>query len=602
MLKNPGIKALLVMAVLYQLPAVAVTCETLSERAGTIRELRDRDPDAGVAQARELLDRSDEVGLDCPAGRMQVHAALASNLHILGRSEAAIEAVQAALALSEDVDDPDRLAAVQRTAGVVYWSIGEHDRALRHYLAALEGSREAGDVAGAARAAGNIGNLHNSMGNFEQARRYHLEALDGFEQMGWDEGVAGTLVNLGALAARVAESLEEDGESQAAREEHRANLDYNRRALELFEQLGNPRGIAYAADNMARALIHLDRVEEALDLHRRSLDLRREVGDTAGVVNSLLTGADAHMRLGDFDEARALLEEADELVPESSRDLARQIVEFRTRLFERMGDYRAAFESQQQLMAISDAESSAAMAARVEQLEQRYRAEQLKKELALERARAEVSQQRARRQQIISTFSIVAVVLLLLILALLYNRYRLGRAVSRSLDVAARTDPLTGLANRREMAERIEAAVDRRQRADEPASLIMADVDSFKRVNDSLGHQVGDEVLQHIADLLRSNVRGQDVASRWGGEEFLILLPATDEPGARSVSENIRQALSESPPQVGERPLACSMTFGVAELAPGETFDELLARVDEALYAGKARGKDRVVAASEAQA
>lgn len=601
MLTNPGIKVLLVALVLYQLPAFGVTCQALLEGAEDIRDLRDRDPEAGVEQARGLLERIDGGDLECPAGRMQVNAALASNLQILGRSDAAIEAIEAALALEDEVDDPGRRASVHRTAGVVYWSIGQHDQALQHYLSALEGSRAAGDVAGAARTAGNIGNLHNSMGNWEEARRYHLEALDGFEQMERDEGVAGTLVNLGALSARVAESLQEQGDHEAAREEHRANLDYNRRALAIFEQLENPRGIAYAADNVARALIHLDRVDEALDHHERSLRLRREIGDTGGVVNSLLTGAEAYMRRDELDRVEALLDEADELVSESDRALARQVVELRTRLFERQGDYRSAFENLERLMDISDAESTAAMAARVEQLEQSYRAEQLEKELALERARAEVSQQRARRQQIISTFSIVAVVLLVLILALLYNRYRLGRAVSRSLDHASRTDSLTGLANRRDMTERLEAAVARRRQDGEPSALIMADIDSFKRVNDSLGHQVGDEVLRHVAELLRRHVRGRDVVSRWGGEEFLILLPATDEPGARSVSENLRQALLDSPAQVGGRSLSCTMTLGVAEVVPGLTVTELLKRVDDALYAGKARGKDRVVVASEAR-
>ncbi|MFP3671048.1 GGDEF domain-containing protein, partial [Priestia sp. SIMBA_032] len=80
----------------------------------------------------------------------------------------------------------------------------------------------------------------------------------------------------------------------------------------------------------------------------------------------------------------------------------------------------------------------------------------------------------------------------------------------------------------------------------EPASLIMADIDSFKRINDTLGHQVGDEVLVHLAELISKHVRGVDVTARWGGEEFLILLPGTREDGARSVSENLRRALEES--------------------------------------------------------
>ncbi|MDZ7790274.1 MAG: diguanylate cyclase [Xanthomonadales bacterium] len=581
------------------LPAQSLECGDLPERAESIRAMRDRDAAGGVERGRAVLEQLAAAGLECPVGAMQVHAALASNLNILGRNEAAVEAVEAALKLAESVDDPVLKASVRRTAGVVYWEIGAHDLALEHYLAALEASRSAGDLKGAARAAGNIGNLHNSMGNWEEARAYHQQALAGFEALGWQEGVAGTLVNLGALSSRIAEARAQAGEENEAAAEQEANLAYNRRALALFEQLDNPRGIAYAADNIARALVHLGRIEEALSFHERSLTLRREVGDTTGVVNSLLTGADAMMAMDRPEEALQRLAQAQSILPDGIDGLRREIIGRQVDAHERLDNYEAAFRAQQRLLSLNDAQAAEDLAARVEQLQQSFRAEQLEQELALQRARAQVSEQRARRQQLISTASIITVVLLLLVLGLLYSRYRLGRRVSHSLDRAARTDPLTGLSNRRDMTERIDEAILKRNEDNEPASLIMADIDSFKRINDTLGHQVGDEVLVHVARLIRVQLRGVDATARWGGEEFLILLPGTREEGARCVSESLRRIIGESPPQVNGRSLSLTMTFGVTEIEPGATFNELVKRVDDAMYAGKSRGKNRVVSFAE---
>lgn len=573
----------------------APSCEVMVERAEEIRAMRDHDAAGGVELARALLEDLAQQGLDCPPGQALLHAALASNLHIRGQYAAAAEAAQSALSMIDHIENATQRATVHRVAGVVYWEMDEHDRALEHYHQALASSRQAGDVNGVARTAGNIGNLHTTLGNWEEAERYHLEALGAFESLDWREGIAGTLVNLGALALRKADAWEASGDAVAARQAHEANLDYNSRALELFEQLENPRGIAYAADNVARALVQLGVPEQALVHHERALALRREIGDRVGLVQSLLTGAEALTAMGDHMAARDVLAEALDVAPESNRSLRRDVLARQVDSFARSQDFENAFRIQQRLADLQRAAAAEEVAARVEELEARYRSNQLEQELALQRARAEVSEQRAGRQRLISLAAAVTALLLLVIVVLVYNRYRLGNRASKALDRAARTDPLTGLSNRRDMHEQIDNAIARFESGGEPAALIMADIDSFKRINDTLGHQVGDAVLLHVSDLIRGQVRGRDVTARWGGEEFLLLLPDTGLAGASQVAENIRRALSDSPPMVDGRALRLTMTFGVTELQPGADFNSLLGQVDEALYAGKASGKDRVV-------
>jgi len=571
------------------------SCEALVERAEAIRAMRDHDAAGGVELARKLLEDPALQDADCPPGQALLHAAMASNLHIQGQNAAAAEAAQSALSLIDQIETPTQRATVHRVAGVVYWEMDEHDRALGHYHRALESSRQAGDVNGVARTAGNIGNLHTTLGNWDEAERYHLEALGAFESLDWHEGIAGSLVNLGALASRKAAAWESSGEPAAARQAHQDNLDYNSRALELFEQLENPRGIAYASDNLARALVKLGAPDQALAHHERALALRREIGDRVGLVQSLLTGAEALTAMGDHLAAREVLAEALDLAPESNRALHRDVLARQIDSFARSQDFENAFRLQQRLADLQRAAAAEEVVGRVEELEARYRSDQLEQELALQRARAEVSEQRAGRQRLISLAATVTALLLLVIVVLVYNRYRLGNRASKALDRAARTDPLTGLSNRRDMHERIDHAIARCESGGEQAALIMADIDSFKRINDTLGHQVGDAVLRHVSDLIRGQVRGRDVSARWGGEEFLLLLPDTGLAGASQVAENIRRALSESPPMVDGRALRLTMTFGVTELQPGADFNGLLKQVDEALYAGKARGKDRVV-------
>jgi diguanylate cyclase (GGDEF)-like protein len=160
----------------------------------------------------------------------------------------------------------------------------------------------------------------------------------------------------------------------------------------------------------------------------------------------------------------------------------------------------------------------------------------------------------------------------------------------------ARTDALTGLLNRRCLHELIEAEIARFKRNPRPFAVILGDIDDFKAVNDRHGHQAGDVALRSTAKALRESVRDPDSVARWGGEEFLVLLPETGLNEAAGVARRIQGRLRHSPvPYAGAR-IEIRMTFGIAEYRDGETVDALLADADRRLYNGKQTGKDRVVA------
>lgn len=155
------------------------------------------------------------------------------------------------------------------------------------------------------------------------------------------------------------------------------------------------------------------------------------------------------------------------------------------------------------------------------------------------------------------------------------------------------TDTLTGTLNRRSFDERIEPEIDRAQRYNRPLSLVFADIDFFKKINDTHGHLVGDQVLQAVATCLRDGIRSDiDWVARFGGEEFVIVLPETDEVSAISIAERLRQTINETVRLPGFPEMTVTASFGVAQYKNGETSLSLIHRADGLLYRAKEAGRD----------
>ncbi|MGE5677575.1 MAG: diguanylate cyclase [Pseudomonadota bacterium] len=163
------------------------------------------------------------------------------------------------------------------------------------------------------------------------------------------------------------------------------------------------------------------------------------------------------------------------------------------------------------------------------------------------------------------------------------------------LKVLATTDPLTKLLNRREMLNRIEYEKTSYGRKRQPFSLIICDIDFFKKVNDNYGHECGDLVLKHVAKLLGDNIRDQDSACRWGGEEFLLLLPDTFSSGSAVLAEKLREVIENTDFEYNGNHLKLTMTFGISNYRGTGSLDELISSADKAMYEGKKNGRNCIM-------
>lgn len=169
----------------------------------------------------------------------------------------------------------------------------------------------------------------------------------------------------------------------------------------------------------------------------------------------------------------------------------------------------------------------------------------------------------------------------------------------KQLEISSRTDPLTSLLNRRGMEEKLITEIDRMERSNKIFSLILCDIDFFKKVNDNYGHDAGDYILRQISKTIDKQSRKQDVVCRWGGEEFLLLLPETELDGAVALAEKLRIQVEEEVQVFKSQKIYITLSLGVACMEKGQEVDNCIKKADLRLYSAKERGRNIVVSSDK---
>lgn len=195
--------------------------------------------------------------------------------------------------------------------------------------------------------------------------------------------------------------------------------------------------------------------------------------------------------------------------------------------------------------------------------------------------------------QIVHLFNLGVVFLMFSYLSLFY--IKTVRRAQKKLHIMATTDPLTELFNRRYMTHLADAEVTRFNRAQNSLGILLIDIDHFKSINDTFGHEIGDTVLVKVAEILRGQLRKQDLISRWGGEEFLVILPELEINEAQLSAERVRQSfIAYDWVAATEQHINPTISVGVTQLKPNESLSNAIAQADKALYRSKENGRNRV--------
>lgn len=426
-----------------------------------------------------------------------------------------------------------------------------------------------------------IATLYNRMGDYRQAQQYYEMALKRHRAAGLTREQVVSEYNLG----RVYENL---GELDAAQRAYES-------ALALSRELGYARGEAYSLRGLASvrnargapadALALLDGADK---LQERLLDerLRAQILMQRGIALRLASRpADGAVAL---QQALVIFTRADSMAEVGPVHLEL------ARAHSALGDWKGAYEQQATANTIRDGIVQRQLDQRFATLKTGFDSAARDTENALLLREKEASERALVLERHANRLQAVALGLIILLTAMLAATAWRSRIANRAMRTLAMTDELTGVPNRRDVLRRAEEILAASVPGTRCAMLIV-DIDHFKSINDEHGHLVGDEILRAVAQALRAIVQEPAALGRLGGEEFVIVMPHTDEGGARYLAERILsqvRALDVSPMLPRRR---MTVSIGTTVSAPADTLTQMLRRADQALYAAKTAGRDRVL-------
>jgi len=578
------------------LVAQAATADPdILERA---RDLRVENPQAALALLDDHIVEPDTI--DATDGNVEQAQLLELRARIrrdTGQHEDAAADAARLERIAEMLDEPVRLARAQFMHGTIQAERGDIAGALERFHAARRTLEATDETVELARVTNALGVAHNFTGDHARARDYYAQALEIVRQTD-DNALENSI--LGNLALVIAEL-----------EGPEAGLPAHREALALARERGDAETVANQLANICNRLVEAERLGEATTTCREALEQVEKLGNTR-----LIAGT--RMSLGDLERARNRPEEAlqnyqaalalaENLVP----SVEVEVLEKLARVHEALDEPRRALDRFRQLMELRKELLERERASLIEELEVRYRVEQQEREIELLELDRALQDAKLRQRSLLLIGAAIALVLVTLLLLVAWRGFTVKSHLERelaqrnselveALDTItrlAREDSLTGLLNRRGFHELAQREIRRSQRAGEPLSLVMADIDEFKQLNDRHGHTVGDEILRNISRRMEQGIRDLDIVCRWGGEEFVFLLPRTDPIEARQVIERVRSQVVASPIATEAGAFPVTLTFGIALVE--SDLDAAIAQADQAMYRGKNAGRDRIVASGD---
>ncbi|MCK5116733.1 MAG: GGDEF domain-containing protein [Candidatus Aegiribacteria sp.] len=543
------------------------------------------DKDRGRKISSEALELSGNLGYR--RGKAAALFGLGDAARIGGEYRAALEYYATSLDIFEVLGDPIQQGRCLRRLGDVQFYVNNLNLSLKHYLNSLMIFEKTAEKTGSAEAKINCGHLMATIGNvlrdsgdleasLDYYRRCHLIYI----REGFTAGIPGILYNTGNIF-----------HSQNRFDEA---LDVYRQALEEAEESGDDYLESLALSSLGSVYMDSGELDAAEDHFSRSMDIAEKQDRRRGILSSRVKLVELGRLQGNLDEALDQSRLAEQLAGQlEDRKSLTIILKERTLIHRRMAEYEKALETSLAFQKLSEELLSEKRVREIDILRVRYETEAKEREIELLRRERTV-----QRRMIIG--AVVGLAFTGISLVLVFRNVRFRIRVNRELADAysrveklSQADTLTGLANRRAMMKSLAAEQTRSSRTGRSFGLIMTDIDDFKQVNDRYGHACGDEILVEVSKRLEKALRNQDITARWGGEEFLLLLPETSLHSAVKVARKTKVLIEETPFICSNASINLTMTFGVSEggVIPVEDAIQL---ADTALYRGKRTGKNSV--------
>ncbi|MBU4486526.1 MAG: GGDEF domain-containing protein, partial [Candidatus Delongbacteria bacterium] len=416
-----------------------------------------------------------------------------------------------------------------------------------------------------------VGNVYFQLKNYNKALEYYQESLD--IRLELKDNIA------------VAKSYNNIGNMYSILKDYQKALDYYNDSVRLYNKGGEQKSRSTVFSNIGIVYREKGEPELALENFIKSLKLAKEQNLLYNHANTSNEAARTYLVMKMYEETEEYLNMA---LSEGKKLNARNVVQESYQIFSELyfekKDFVNAYGYYKMYADMKDA-IYGELTGKIAEIQSKYIAEQKEKEAEIFRLKnvemAKYIKDLQKANDIIKK-----------------KNKELTEAYTK-LDLLARTDPLTRLSNRRDILDKIKYEALKFERSGEKFVLAISDIDNFKTFNDSYGHDCGDFVLVNLANLMRSVLRKQDCIGRWGGEEFMFLMPKTDLDGGALVAEKIRRKIEHETFYYRDIKLNITMTFGVNVFDTIMDLDYCINKSDEALYHGKYKGKNCVVRSDE---
>lgn len=520
-----------------------------------------------VPRAIELSQQAEAMSLTAGAYGSSYSPGLAESWYQLGRFylqqaryDEALGYLGQARQLYELLDEGENYALVLNFIGTTYAHLGDYAEAMQNLLKGLAEARRIGSRTLEATSLNDIGFSLNQTGDFVQALANLEQGLTIFKELDDPEGQAMTL------------------ESQAQAYLGVGNYDQALRcaldSVTLCQKLGALRREATHLATVGRIYIAQGQTQEAQKTLTTALELAHQFGYRLEEQLARQYLGNLYLQLGDRASAGRMLEQALALAEEiNARRNQYECHELLAKLHRQESDFEQALEHYEKFHTLKESVFNEQNEMRLHSLEVQHRLDTTQKE-------AEIYQLRAVK---------------------LEREIDERKKAEAALQELATTDPLTGLYNRRYVLELANKALGVSQRYRHSMTVIMLDIDRFKNINDTYGHASGDQVIIEFAQRIRGKLRTSDILGRYGGDEFLIVLPQTDLAGAGPVVRRVQAAITGHRVTLREAEIQIGTSIGVCsnETDFGQSLEALIDKADTALYAAKAGGRNRIQVAEE---